>query len=403
MTMHHTNLPRIVAMALLAAVLSAGAFAKDNKDKDKGKAPQPAAPKLVEVPVNSLAAAWRAELPSHGALQKMVLDEDRLFCIASDNFCYWVNRNNGTMLAITPVAKAGDRVIDVVSLSDRIGFVSTAKIAFYDRTGKFMHDVPLHHKPSSGAVGYGQLIFMGINHPTGERLSAINTKEQPYEISPEWDLSTKSEISAKPAVYQGLLFAGDRSGGVYALRTESRGVMWPGLDDGYFKTGGPIFADIFADKDGVYVASADSKLYCLDLLAGKIRWIYYTGRRLDQPSSPIATANAVYIYVPEVGLACIDKSVRAEIRKPKWALEDGRQFLASDEAFSFIRTADNRIAAVNRATGQVKFRSNRGDFAVFATNVNPKDGTVYAGLSNGIIYGIRPVLKPGTVGELVSR
>jgi outer membrane protein assembly factor BamB len=212
---------------------------------------------------------------------------------------------------------------------------------------------------------------------------------------------TRGQVSAAPAVYQGLVFAGSRDGGVYALRGENRDNLWPGLDAGYFKTGGEILADLQIDKDGIYVASMDSKLYCLDINNGRVRWTYYAGRPLREDSSPVPTANFVYLYVPQTGLVAIDKTGKQETRTAKWVYSRGRQFLASDEKYAYVRADDNSIVAVDKQTGQARFASRRKDFGVFATNSTPKDSNIYACTPDGMMYSIRAVLKPGTVGEWV--
>jgi outer membrane protein assembly factor BamB len=211
----------------------------------------------------------------------------------------------------------------------------------------------------------------------------------------------RGAVSAAPAVYQGLVFAGSRDGGVYAVRADTRANLWPGLEPGYFKTGGEILADLAADKDGVYVASRDSKLYRLDLNTGRVRWTYHSESPLREDSDPVPTTTHVFIFVRDKGLVAIDKSGPEEIKSPKWVLPEGRQFLASDEKYAYVRTDKNAIAAVDKATGKVAFSSRRPDFTHFATNTSDKDNNIYATTSGGLLYRVKPVLKPGTIGEWV--
>ena len=60
-----------------------------------------------------------------------------------------------------------------------------------------------------------------------------------------------------------------------------------------------------------------------------------------------------------------------------------------------------RIAAHDKRTGEVRFTSQRSDFTVFGTNLVKEDGIVYAATKRGRVIAVRPVLKPGTVGEVV--
>ena len=77
------------------------------------------------------------------------------------------------------------------------------------------------------------------------------------------------------------------------------------------------------------------------------------------------------------------------------------QFLSEDATMAYLRTNDNLIVAVNKKTGEQKFKSKRQDLQLFATSEKP-DGIVYAATLNGDVYAIRPALKAGSVGELVQ-
>jgi DNA-binding transcriptional regulator LsrR (DeoR family) len=55
--------------------------------------------------------------------------------------------------------------------------------------------------------------------------------------------------------------------------------------------------------------------------------------------------------------------------------------------------------ALDKATGEPKFRSKRRDLTI--TTPNTKDATIYAATKRGEVLAIRPVLKGGSVGEIV--
>jgi outer membrane protein assembly factor BamB len=145
----------------------------------------------------------------------------------------------------------------------------------------------------------------------------------------------------------------------------------------------------------------DSKVYGLDINTGRVKWTYYAGRPLRHDSVPVPTANFVYVYIPGTGLVAIDKGGREEMRAAKWKVSNGRQLLASDEKYAYIRSADYSIMAVDKQDGSSRFASRRNDFRVFATNVSGKDNNIYAITPGGMLYSVSAVLKPGTVGEWV--
>jgi outer membrane protein assembly factor BamB len=357
----------------------------------------------VELPAGSFTINWRAELPRGDKPAKaMSLDDEYAFVALEDNRCVWINRSSGRLLSITPVAKPHDTLYMPVTLADRIVFPSTSQLFVFNRsTLKLNHTIHMRYGASSGAVGEGIRLFMGQDHPNAGRLTAIDTYPQPYDVSPAWDLATRGQVSAAPAIYQRQVFAGSRDGCVYAVSGTDRSLLWPGLDKGFFASGGPILADLAADAEGVYAASTDSKLYCLDPNTGRVRWIYYAGTPLREDSKPIVTANAVYMHVRGTGMVAIDKKASTEIRKASWVVPDARQFLAADSSNVYLQGNDNSILAVDKTSGQIKFASKFKNFSVFAANTSTKDTNIYAITPGGVVYSITPVLKPGSVGQLV--
>ena len=356
----------------------------------------------VEIPAGSFAAQWKVDLPMRGTtLKQLYLNDNVVFACRSDNQCFWVNRKSGHTMTLADATTATDTLFAPITLADRVVFPSTSQLSVFSPEGRLAHRIPLQYSASSSGVGDGRHVFIGVDHENGGRLTAVDTKEQPYEIAPWWELMTRGQLSAKPAVLAHELFAGSRDGRVYAVRADNRAVVWQNLATGYFRTGGEILADLKAEKDGVYVASMDTKLYCLKLDTGKISWVYHAGRPLRERSSPVVTADTVYLYVPELGVAAIDKTGKKEVRTHRWVVAEGQQILAYDEKCVFLRNQENQILAVDKQSGEIKYRSKRKDFVCFVTNESDKDNTIYAATAAGELYAIRPVPNAGAVGEWV--
>jgi outer membrane protein assembly factor BamB len=248
----------------------------------------------------------------------------------------------------------------------------------------------------SPAVGSGNTIYVGADFARGSRFIAIDISK-PYRHAPKWWFVTDGGVSASPALFQQQLFLGSEGNRVYAV-TEDRKPVWP-LEGFSFMTAGRILADVKADELGVYVASTDTKLYCLDRNKGKIQWQYYAQHPLTTP--PIVTATTVYQAVPDLGLAAIDKTAGSYNRNALWVSQSVTQVLSDDALNVYGRLADNSIVAIDKKTGQQLFRSQRHDFAIFATNT--ADATIFAATKDGKVYAITPVLKGGSMGEIVLR
>src|SRR5690606_24414010 len=112
----------------------------------------------------------------------------------------------------------------------------------------------------------------------------------------------------------------------------------------------------------------------------------------------IPGATQVYLHVPGTGVIAIDKLRGEFTRQAKWAVKEARQVLTEDAERVYLRSADNAILAVDKQSGEIVFRSARKDYAVFSTNIDTP--MVYAATSNGSVFAIMPVTKPGQIGHL---
>ena len=281
-------------------------------------------------------------------------------------------------------------------------FPTATTLEVYEQhTGRFITANDLDFSIRSGAVGRAGMMYLGAARRGSSRGVKVDIRE-PY-VPVQWELMTpEGAVSAAPALWEDTVFFASEGGEVYAVTASDRQPIWP-LPGGVFKTGAAVVADLAVDVDAVYVASTDNKLYCLNRNNGRIRWQYYGTTALR--ASPAVTSDSVYQYVPGTGLVALDKGSGEFNRKPRWVAQDATQFLAQDDRNAYVRTRNNRIAARDKKTGELRFtsqkREGRDAFAVFGTNLVKEDGIVFAGTKAGRIVAVRPVLKPGTVGEVV--
>lgn len=277
-------------------------------------------------------------------------------------------------------------------------FPTASTLEVYEQTtGRFITASDLHFSVRSDAVGRAGMLYLGGAYRGSSRAAAVDIRE-PY-VPVKWELMTpEGAVSAAPALWEDAVYFASEGGEVYAVTAAGRDPIWP-LPGGSFKAGGPVVANLAADNDGVYVACTDNKLYCLNRNNGKIRWQYFGGSALR--TAPVVTSDTVYQFVPRTGLVAIDKATGEFNRKPRWVAQDATQYLAQDDRNTYVRAKDNRIVARDKKTGEIKFTSRRRDLTIFATNMVKEDGIIYAGTKRGRVIAVRPVLKPGTVGEVV--
>jgi outer membrane protein assembly factor BamB len=428
--------PAFTAAVLCAAVvLTGGCRRRDAK---------PAAVSGEGLPLQSFARQWATDLDlKRDALRRLHVREGAVYAYTTGGRAISLARDSGSIEFSRPIKGGGTLLHPPVVMMDKVTFsiprrrttaadrgqmpvrrpnqpqveeapprdvhviqpvvfpTATTLEIYEQHTGRFITANDLDFSARSAAVGKAGMMYLGAAKRGSSRGVSIDIRE-PY-VPVRWELMTpEGAVSAAPALWEDAVYFASEGGEVYAVTATGRESIWP-LPGGTFKTGAAVVADLQVDAECVYVASTDNKLYALNRNNGKIRWQYYGSTALR--TAPAVTSDTVYQYVAGTGLVAIDKASGEYNRKPRWVAEDATQFLAQDERNAYVRSRSNRIVARDKKTGEVRFmsqkRSGKDEFAVFGTNTGKEDGIVYAGTKAGRVVAVRPVLKPGTVGEVV--
>jgi outer membrane protein assembly factor BamB len=326
----------------------------------------------------------------------MFVRGDTVYAYSANDKVYAMSATGGQVLWQHQMGQPGDQIQPPLILDKGITVIpGVTSIDRIDAHGNVLPNLEIGHSIHSPASGSGNVIYCGLSYPTGGRLAKIDLTKN---VNPMiWEFMVQGGVSAGTALFQGIIYAGGEDGKVYALNEQGQ-IVWPLANGGLFKTDGRIIADLKADATGVYVASTDTKLYCLEATTGKIKWIFYAATPLNDP--PALTADSVYQPVPNQGVVALDKTTGDYARKPRWTIESAKRFLAEDAQYTYLQGVDNSIIGVDKKTGEQKFHSQRNDLVAFASN--PKSNMIYAATVDGNVLGIAPVTKPGTVGQVVK-
>jgi hypothetical protein len=84
-----------------------------------------------------------------------------------------------------------------------------------------------------------------------------------------------------------------------------------------------------------------------------------------------------------------------------WVQPGVSKVLSADDQYVYVLSGESTIVALDKTTGQAAFQSTRGDLRVFATNLSGP--MIYAATADGTVLAIRPVLRPGSTGQLVQQ
>jgi outer membrane protein assembly factor BamB len=315
------------------------------------------------------------------------------------------DRKAGTLQMTMHVKSPNRFLLPLVELKDRIVFPNATTLEVFDSKGFFEKSVVLDSPLRSNCAGDGEDIFFGSVSPRGGLVESYNVQRPLAPFNWEYLTYDGGDVTAGIASYAGIIYSGSEGGEVDAVAV-NRSQLWD-TPHGNFMAAGPITADLKADEAGLYVASKDSKLYCINRTTGKLKWQYFAGTPLTD--SPTTTSDMLYEYVPGKGLAALDKLNGAYNRSPRWIHPTATQFLAEDEKYAYLadprpnpEDPDQRayaIIAVDKVTMKQAFESSHKDFAILGTN--RKDSLIYGAFADGKLFAIRPVLKAGHIGEMV--
>ena len=312
-------------------------------------APPPPTTQIGPVEVGGFVQEWQLPLglSSGEKLTRLTLRQDMLFAYTSKNAVYAISAAGGQIIWITHIGQPGDQILPPLVVEKKVSVIpGVSSLTKVDADGHSEKPIEIGHSIRSGLAGNATRVYCGLDYPTGGRLAQIDLTKAYNNTT--WEFMTSAGISAAPVLFQAVIYAGGEDGNVYAVN-EQRNIVWP-LEGGIFKTGGRIVADLQVDTSGLYVASTDTKLYCLDPATGKIKWQYFA--TLPLVTSPALTADSVYQAVPGIGVVALDKITGDFTRKPRWIAGSAKQFLAEDADNTYLRGADDSIIGVDKKTGE---------------------------------------------------
>jgi hypothetical protein len=147
-------------------------------------------------------------------------------------------------------------------------FISTARGLYAinatngDLSWIYPTKMPLGHSPTVINVNGSPVVYVGgydrkihaINGNTGAALDGYTA------------FSAGSGFETNPLVIEGIIYAGNRDGNMYALNATTGEKLW------HFATGGPILFSAAYKNNVIYFASNDSRAYALNATNGALVW-----------------------------------------------------------------------------------------------------------------------------------
>jgi hypothetical protein len=366
-------------------------------------------PRIESIAQASFVKDWQASVflnPGEKITHIYALD-DAIHTYSNLNFDRAFSPASGELLYANEVKDPRGSIMgQPVPLSGgRIAYPTNNSIEVYNLHGRLLQSVPLGFSATSGACGFGSTVFIGDG---GGKIACVDVSRTYAWI--KWELLTFGVVVSQPVAFQGEIYVASQDGSVRAFN-DSHEPGWPLLTDSMFKTGDKILADVKADVFGVYFASTDGRLYCVNRGTGKLKWQYFAPAALTTP--PFVTATSVYQFVPGLGLVALDKTQKLvlntpdnevvdenPVRMPRWVCPNATALLTEDSQYAYALGTNHLVLALDLKTGKQAFTSTRTDFVAFGASV--KKPEMYAAGPDGSIYAFHAVTTPGGTGEIVQ-
>jgi len=247
-----------------------------------------------------------------------------------------------------------------------------------------------------------------------------------------WTFKTKGAIYSSPVAVNGTVILGSGDGTIYALNAKNGKEIWHkettnsvlgspvvngqqvyiGGSDNTFraldvKTGKEIWA--FAAVEGTIVGkpliyqgkiifgSWGRHLYALDINTGNLLWKWNNGQpnRMFSPAmvTPVAYQGIVYIAAPDRYLTAIDAKNGSTLWRNKEATVRESIGQSADSTVIYGKTMQDEIVAYKAQSQDpgILWRYNVGfGYEHVPSMLIEKDGKVFFGTKNGVIYAIDP-------------
>jgi putative pyrroloquinoline-quinone binding quinoprotein len=360
----------------------------------------------------SFVKEWDVQLPMHAgdSVKGIYFLDGTVHVLTNKNYDHAVKGDSGALLYNQEIGSPDSLLAGgPVLITNGIVFPTAHTLEVYTRDGDFVRSIDVKYNITNQAVGNHNYVYVGLDFNQG-CLAQVDVTQP---IDPvQWEFLTFGPVDGPVGISDNVVFCGSEDGKVRGC-LEDRSPFWPLLTDSAFDTGSKVVSGVAVDGRSVYCSTLSGTFFCLDKNSGKVRWKYFSGDPLE--SGPQITDTAVYQYVPSLGLTALEKTKKmtlgdeetveeSPVHSPKWSLGSAGRVLGEDDQFVYVvlgRPETTRgVAAVDKETGKIKFRTHRRDLAFITSQ--PKGAMIYGVTVNGLVVALKPVAEPGSYGEIAE-
>ena len=268
---------------------------------------------------------------------------------------------------------------ETIVVGDASGVVRALRFADGSVAWEFHSGGPVYSTPD---VGGGRVVFGS----TDGAVYALDTATG----KPIWKVATGRPVVACPRIADGIVFIGSNDSVFRALDLATGQAVWSHEGIGGFVETRPLVAD-----GKVVFGAWDGRLYALDEKTGQLGWTWQGDRPspLYSPAAcwPVAANRRVFIVAPDKRMTAVDLATGQEVwRTDRWAVRESLG-LSEDGKRVYVRMTQDIVVAISTSAGspETVWETNAG----FGHDINSamlieKDGVVFYGTKNGLLIAL---------------
>lgn len=287
----------------------------------------------------------------------------------------WIYSSNGNIIS-TPLVTN-----DLVVFGNQDGLIEglslkTGKRKWIIRTGGGIFSSPASHKKN---------FIIGSTDGAIYCFRADNGK-------PVWKKQTGAPVLGSPLVQDDIIYIGGSGRHFYALDAHSGNTIWEFTD-----LSGPVVSTPVRGDGKIIFGAWDRHLYALDKTSGKLAWKWNNGSAIRNysPASciPVISEGIVFIVAPDRYISAIDLETGTTLWRNNDATVRESIGISGDGRWIYGKTMQDTVVAyaVSRSKQEAAWKMHCAfGYEHVPSMLIEKDGMVYFGTRNGVVYCIDP-------------
>jgi len=208
-----------------------------------------------------------------------------------------------------------------------------------------------------------------------------------------WRKNTAASVLGSPVISGDTVFIGGSDHSFYALNLKSGAIYWQ-----YNGLGGPVVSTPLLYNGNVIFGAWDKNLYAVTRGSGELSWKWNNGSSVINYSPaaciPVAHDGVIYIVAPDRYISAIDADNGKTLWRSNEAAVRESIGISGDGKFVYGKTMQDTIVAyaASREFQHPAWELDCGfGYEHVPSMLIEKDGEVFFGTRNGIVYCIDPL------------